>query len=511
MKDSGAMKRQLFLLLGLTAVVAFVLGLVAAGSRPAGDPRSAVAAPARAGTAPLSLSVASALSEPRSGESKGEPKGESSGLDFSLVAAKLNAAVVNIDAATRGEDRPATQRQFRRNYRDDGSGPREGSGSGFVIDRAGYILTNHHVIEGADRVTVTLGDGRAMRATIVGTDPAIDIALLKIPATAGLQAAPLGNSDGLRVGEWVCAIGNPAGYVHSVTVGVVSFLGRKLSDPGLDSFIQTDAAITFGNSGGPLINSRGEVVGITTAISSEASNIGFAIPITQVIGVLGQMKEHGRVTRGYLAVRLTSATPDLRKSLRLGAPGALVEDVTADTPAERSGLRPYDVITAIDGNPVQTDDDVLRYVSAQSPGTVSTLSIWRNGAVQALRVKLTERPLPRTARPLTTSVRASTMVHPEQTALGLTVKDADAAGVSRLKLTDVAGVLVAEVDPAGAARLARVRAGHIVLEVNRRRVSTAAEFRAAIATLRPGDTAALFIYDRRTDQRALHSVVVDPQ
>jgi serine protease Do len=496
------MKRHLFLLLGLTACVAFVLGLVAAGSRSIGDTRTFLAKPARTDTPALVVSVASPA---------GAAANEATSLDFSVVAAKLNGAVVNIDAATRAAERGAAPRRMQRNYRDDGTGPREGAGSGFVIDPAGYILTNNHVIDGADRVTVTLGDGRVVRATVVGTDPAIDVALLKIPA-GGLQAAVLGNSDGLRVGEWVCAIGNPAGYVHSVTVGVVSFLGRKLSDPGLDSFIQTDAAITFGNSGGPLINSRGEVVGITTAISSEASNIGFAIPISQVMGVLAQMKEDGRVSRGYLAVSLTTATPDLRKSLRLTTNGAVVEDVTPDTPAERAGLRPYDVITSIDGRAVRTDDDVLRYVSSQPPGAATELSVWRDGATQSMRVRLTERPLPRSARPLSSGLRVSAPVNPEQVRLGLTVKDIDAATAGKLTLSDsVAGVLVTEVDPAGPARLAGMRTGHIVLEVNRRRVMSAAEFRAAIAGLRAGETAALFVYDRRSDQRSLYSVGVDPQ
>ena len=149
--------------------------------------------------------------------------------------------------------------------------PRQGAGSGFIVDRNGYILTNYHVVEGAERITVTLADGRVFRGTVVGSDPAIDVALVHIPNASNLPEAPLGNSDELRAGEWVCAIGNPLGYVHSVTVGVVSFIGRKLFDQSLDDYIQTDAAINFGNSGGPLINARGEVVGINSAISSKAS------------------------------------------------------------------------------------------------------------------------------------------------------------------------------------------------------------------------------------------------
>ena len=180
--------------------------------------------------------------------------------------------------------------------------PRQGSGSGFIIDRDGFILTNHHVIEAAERIGVTLADGRAFRAKWSAPIRRSTWRCCKIAGSHDLPEAPLGNSDELRVGEWVCAIGNPLGYVHSVTVGVVSFIGRKLFDPSLDDYIQTDAAINFGNSGGPLINSRGEVIGINSAISSRASNIGFAVPINQAVGILPQLKTAGQVSRGYMGV-----------------------------------------------------------------------------------------------------------------------------------------------------------------------------------------------------------------
>ena len=202
---------------------------------------------------------------------------------FADVTERINAAVVNIDASANTPP-PGSQRLIRPGS-DDGDAmrefdrPRPGSGSGFLIDRTGFILTNNHVIETAQRITVTLADGRTFRAEVVGADTATDVALLRVDGPPDFPAAPLGNSDDLRVGEWVCAIGNPLGYVHSVTVGVVSFIGRKLFDPSLDAYIQTDAAINFGNSGGPLINARGEVVGINAAVSSRTSSIGFAVPI----------------------------------------------------------------------------------------------------------------------------------------------------------------------------------------------------------------------------------------
>jgi serine protease Do len=495
---------SLFLFVAFTSSVAFLLGLVVAGSRPDGAARSMLAAPARTDAHPLTVSVGPAVEAPAG-----------AGVDFSVVAARLKPSVVHVDCAARGRDRPAPSRPFPRNRDgDDDNGPREQTGSGFIIDRSGYILTNHHVIEGADRVTITLGDGRVFRANVVGADPAIDVALLQIPAASDLPVAPIGNSDGLRVGEWVCAIGNPLGYVHSVTVGVVSFLGRKLFDPSLDDFIQTDAAISFGNSGGPLINSRGEVVGITTAISSQASNIGFAIPITQVMGVLSQLKERGGVSRGYLGVSLTNATPALLKSLRLSpARGALVEDISPDTPADRAGMRVYDLITAVDGRLIRSDEELIRYIAGQVPGSVSRLTVWRDGASQVMHVRLAERPLPRSAHRLPAgSGGVSAVSNQEQAPLGLSVKSIDAATVRRLNLPDaLVGVLVTDVDPAGPARLARIRPGQVLLEINRHRIGSLADFQGVVATLRPGDNAALLVYDRLSDQRALSAIAIDPQ
>jgi len=500
------MKRQTFALVALTGVVSFLLGLVAAGTRPAGMSVNALARPVQRDPTPLSVSVAPSVVPAASGAGVG--------VDFSVVAARLNAAVVNIDAATRGAERPAgtPARRFRSDLPDDESAPREGSGSGFIIDRAGFILTNHHVVEGADRVTVTLGDGRVFRANIVGVDPAIDVALLQIPTTEPLPVAPLGNSDGLRAGEWVCAIGNPLGYVHSVTVGVVSFLGRKLFDPSLDSFIQTDAAISFGNSGGPLINAQGQVVGITTAISSQSSNIGFAIPISQVLGILPQLKERGRVSRGYIGVTLTDATPQLQRALHLGAShGALVQDVTAETPADRAGLRSYDVISSIDGHTIQSDEELIRYIAGREPGSISRLDVWRDGTLRGLSVRLTERPL---ATRTHTQPAGSKTVRPAVGAddgpLGLTVRDLDTPGIRRLSLPEsIVGVVIMDVDPAGPARLARIRPGQVLLEINRHRITSAAEYRAMVATLRPGETVALFVYDQASDQRVLFAIALD--
>jgi S1-C subfamily serine protease len=270
-------------------------------------------------------------------------------VNFADVAERINPAVVNIDAASRGRSRPraetsrsaamgptSTSARGR-----EGDPPRKGAGTGFIIDADGHILTNHHVIDRADRITVRLTDGRSLRARVIGSDPDTDIALIKVDSAAPLAVAPLGDSDTLRVGEWVCAIGNPLAYEHTVTVGVVSYVGRKLFDTSLDNYIQTDAAINFGNSGGPLINGRGEVIGINAAISSRASNIGFAVPVNQAVAILPQLKEHGRVSRGFIGVFLMDVDPDLQRSLRLPAAMApSCRTCAADRPATARGCAP---------------------------------------------------------------------------------------------------------------------------------------------------------------------------
>lgn len=487
-------------LIALAGVVSFLLGLVVAGGVPAGA-RHGVVTPAALETRPLSISM----------DPERAPAGGAAAVDFAAVAARINGAVVNVDAVAR-EDRSRAPRRFQRDMADDSNAPREGSGSGFIIDAAGFILTNHHVIEGADRVTVTLGDGRVLRATVVGIDPAIDVALLQVSAPGVLPVAPLGDSDALRVGEWVCAIGNPLGYVHSVTVGVVSFLGRKLYDQSLDAYIQTDAAISFGNSGGPLINSRGQVVGMTTAVSSQASNIGFAVPINQVIGILPQLRERGRVARGYAGVVLTSATPRLQAALQLPRDqGALVQDVPADTPAGRAGLRPYDLITAIDGVPIASDEALIRYIAARVPGELVRLDVWRDSAKRSVSLKLAERPLPAAVRPPSTTGGVRPVLSPEQGPLGLTVRDLDAATAKRFTLPDgMTGVMIIDVDTAGPARQARVRRGQVVLEINRTKIGSVAEFQRMVSALPPGAAVALFVFDPLTGDRGIYSILIDP-
>lgn len=492
------MNRQAGAVVLLAAAVSFLLGLVVAGTQPPAPTAAPLARPVV--TPPLVVPVVAPA-----------PAVTPEATDFAAIAEAVNPAVVNVDTAMPGAARPRSGRRSG-----GGSGTREGAGSGFVIDPAGYILTNHHVVAGADRVTVTLGDGRAFRADIVGVDPVIDVALLRVAAGDPLPAVPIGDSNALRVGEWVCAIGNPLGvYAHSVTVGVVSFLGRKLWDPALDAFIQIDAALSVGYSGGPLLNRRGEVVGITTAVSAQATNIGFAVPIAQVLAVLPQLREQGRVSRGFIGIGLASVTPALARALKLGPDrGAIVEDVTPGTPAAAAGLRAYDVVTAVDGLAVGSDEDLVRYVSERPPGTLASLTLWRDGVAREVQVKLRDRPLPEAVRqrtPASAGLAESRPAVPDRAPLGLAVRDLDSGTVERLRLPlAIQGVLITEVDAAGPARLTGIRPNQVLLEINRRPVPTAAAYRAALAALVPGEAAVLLVFNRTSGERSLATIIVDP-
>jgi serine protease Do len=494
------MTRRLLPLLALIAVVSFLLGLVAGRPAP-GDPARTAAALPHGAPAPLVITTG------QSTDAEAAPI-RPLGADFSAIVSRLNAAVVNVDTtASDPDERPRLV--FPRRFPED---VHEGSGSGFVIDPAGFILTNYHVVNDADRVMVTLGDGRVFKASVVGVDADIDVALLQIRAGELLPVAPLGSSSKLKVGEWVCAIGNPLGYPHSVTVGVVSFLGRKVFDPGLDALIQTDAAITFGNSGGPLINARGEVVGITAAISSQAANIGFAVPIDQVVAVLPQLRDVGRVSRGDMGARVTRVTPALQRALQLGpSQGALVQDVLADMPAERAGLRAYDVIVAADDRAVESDEDLQRYISSRAPGTVTTLQVWRDGASRTVTMKLAERPPSASARALGAGATRTHQAGRDDQVLGLHVTDLDEATARRKGVpAEFGGVLISSIDSAGPARATAIREGQILLEINRQRVTSQAEYRALVSTIRPGVPVAVFVYDPVLRQRVLYSFVTDP-
>ena len=486
----------------LAAVVSFLVGAIVAGGF--GAPPVVAGAPIvrapgptlRAGAGPVSGSL----------------------VNFADVVERINPAVVNIDATARGDVRRRRPRQgapggldpFDGQPRGDRDSPRRGAGSGFIIDADGSILTNHHVIDGAERITVTLSDGRTLRARVIGTDPDTDIALIKVDGQKNLPVAPIGDSAALRMGEWVCAIGNPLGYEHTVTVGVVSFVGRKLFDASLDNYIQTDAAISFGNSGGPLINARGEVIGINAAISSRASNIGFAVPINGAAAILPQLRAEGRVSRGYIGVGLRDVDEDLQRSLDLPiGDGALVQDVTRGSPAERAGLKPYDVIVEFDRDRITSDEELIQGISSRPPGTSAPVRVLRNGREQTLTVKLAERPArqppSQDSEPSPPAARRD-----DNARLGLNVRDLDAAAFNRFELpADTRGVLITRVEPLSSSFDAEIMRGTVLLEINRRPVASAVEFGRIASAAQPGDVLTLYLYAPDTGQRQLKTITVE--
>jgi serine protease Do len=491
-------RRYTIVTVALVATTAFLIGLLLAGSF----------APVTVETIPAPAArVVRAPADPPLPLATGT-------VNFADVAERLNPAVVNIDASGRAARRRSSRRvdPELRPDRFGGDAPRRGAGSGFLIDADGFILTNHHVVDGAERITVKLSDGRSFRAAVIGADPPTDIALLKIDAPDKLAFATLGDSGALRVGEWVCAIGNPLAYEHTVTVGVVSYIGRKLFDSSLDQYIQTDAAINYGNSGGPLINARGEVIGINSAISWRASNIGFAVPINQARAVLPQLKTAGRVARGYIGVTLTDLDPDLSESLRLGASqGALVMEVEDGSPGDRAGLRPYDLILAVDEEDVRTNDALIQTIAAREPGSVARLRFLRDGQERTAHVKLSERPgADAEAGALTTPpAPASSRDNGERT-IGISVGDLTDLLSRRLRLpSGVDGVVVSHVDPFGPAEEAGVLRGSVLMEINRQPVATPADYRRILASARPGDVLALYLFQPSSGSRTLVTVRVE--
>lgn len=400
--------------------------------------------------------------------------------DFSELAAKLSPAVVNIsseEGGQGGEEGPHSKAPH--NPFEEFSPHSKSLGSGFVITRDGYILTNDHVVSDADRVTVSTQDGQQYTAKLIGRDEKTDIALIKINPKHDLPIAPLGNSDDCRVGQWVMAIGNPFGFDHSVTVGVISAKGRFI--PGnYDEFIQTDASINPGNSGGPLIDLHGSVVAVNSAIYTRTGSnmgIGFAIPVNIVKQELTQLRTTGKVTRGWLGVYIQKITPDLAESLGLpSSNGALVAEVLKDGPAKVAGIKSGDVITEYDGQQVVDSRELPLLVGRTPIGHTATVKLIRRGKPEEVKITITQSHEEELASAETPEKPAPGAASP----FGLYVKDLSPDLAHELGIDTKAGVLISSVQPGSRADEAGLRARDVILEVNREAVSDVNTYQRAI-------------------------------
>ena len=349
----------------------------------------------------------------------------------------------------------------------------QGAGSGVIISEDGTIVTNNHVVEGASEVTVTLSDKKEYKAEVIGLDPKTDLAVLKIESKKSFPAAVLGNSENLRVGDWVVAIGNPFGLNHTVTSGIVSAKGRVIGAGPYDDFIQTDASINPGNSGGPLFNMNGEVVGINTAIIPQGQGIGFAIPVNTAKPLIPQLVSDGEVTRGFLGVSIQSITPELAEALNIEDPkGALVADVTAGSPAEKGGIRRGDVIVSFDGKKVESHQTLPAMVAATPVDDKVAVTVLRDGKQRQLSVTVGKLP--------SESAGLQKPAQPAKGRWGLRLHDLTPEIGRQMRLQVDRGVVVVGVEPGSPAHEAGIRQGDVIVEVNRTSVSSVNEVKENI-------------------------------
>jgi len=463
----------------------------AARSRPT---RTLVAAAVLALVAGQALSLPTASAAwPTASTATAQPAGPAS---FSGIVERVKPAVVNVAVKGKLGERKLAGRpefkmpdlpegspfndMFRRFFEehgmpggDDGTpNATQAQGSGFIIDPSGYIVTNHHVVDGAQEITVILDDGSKHTATVKGRDPKTDLALIKIDAGKTLPYVEFAESDGAKVGDWVIAVGNPFGLGGTVTAGIISARGRDLHSGPFDDYLQIDAPINRGNSGGPLFDATGRVIGVNTAIWSPSGGnvgIGFAVPSTLASSVVDQLMTHGSIARGWLGVQIQAVTPEVAQSL--GVPeekGALVAAVTPDSPASRAGVKPGDLIVSMDGKPLEDFKALPRLVASAEPGKKATLEILREGRMRDLAVTLGQTP---DSDKIASAEQGEAT--PAKAQLGLQLAPLTAEARKRFGLpAEAEGVLVADVKKGSPAARAGIRPGSLVVMVDQAAVDS---------------------------------------
>jgi serine protease Do len=430
---------------------------------------------------------------------------------FADVVARVMPAVVNISTTRAAEqiDFEASPhappgspfeemlRRFFEMQRGSPGAETHALGSGFIVDPAGYVVTNNHVIDGANEIVVILQDGSKLPAKLVGSDDKTDLALLKVEAEEPLPAVAFGDSDAARVGDWVVAVGNPFGLGGTVTAGIVSARGRDLNAGPFDDFLQIDAPINPGNSGGPTFNAAGEVIGVNTAISTPnggSVGIGFAVPSELARQVVAELREHGHVERSWLGVSIQQVTPELARALNLDKPrGALVADVSEDSPAAKAGLKHGDVIVAFDGEAVDTAHDLPRLVAGAEAGEPLAIGVWRDGKTVELETKLAAAAPSRSADAKQPSA--------EDHGLGLALSSITPPTRRQLGISEeVKGVLVTGVKPGGAAAETGIRPGDVIEQVGRKPVATPGEVADAVRDAKGEKQSAVLVLVNRGGQ-----------
>jgi serine protease Do len=422
---------------------------------------------------------------------------------FVKLATKLKPSVVNISVTKVLTKHPSVPPGFLNPFKEKDPGekffgkkmpkefPSESSGSGFIINKKGFIITNQHVVKDTDKILIRLSNGKEFQAEVVGEDPKTDLALLKVDTGEDLPVAVLGDSDGLQIGEWVIAIGNPFGFEHSITAGIVSAKGRFLGSSPYDDFIQTDAPINPGNSGGPLFNLHGQVVGINTAVITGGQGLGFAIPINLAKDILPQLKDKGKYTRGWLGVSISNLTEELAEEHGLDSPhGVYVSSVMKDNPADKAGIKDGDIIINFDGTEINDVRELQKIVASTDSDIEVKVTLIRKGIKKTLKVKVGEMP-----------DRSFAEVRDLEKNLGLTLADITPRVAENLKLDDTKGVLVAEVEPESPAERAGLLNGDIIREVNKTQVGTLHELRKVLQENQK--ELILFLVERENEGRYL--------